>query len=113
MKSRIAKFTSSVMSMLGEATPELTAKARIETIRKAMLDNLADIPPNIRLTKVHSRVRFAPDIQALWYLRGDIMTLLAEARGEAHATERLTRITVLFQGLLPAAQQSRTHRLGR
>lgn len=113
MNSRIAKFTTSLMSMLGEATPEQTATARIEAIRQAMLDNLADVPPHQQLAKVHSRVRFAPDTQALWYLRGDIMTLLAEAHGEARATERLTRITLLFHGLLPAAQQSRPHRLER
>jgi hypothetical protein len=113
MNSKLAKFTTSLMSLLGEAAPEQTAKARIEAIRQAMLDNLADVGPHRQLDKVHSRVRFAPDIQALWYLRGDIMTLLAESRGEAHATERLTHITTLFHGLLPAAQQSRPHRLGR
>lgn len=113
MTSKLASFTTSLMSLLGDATPALTAKARIEAIRQAMLDTLADIPPHHQLAKVHSRVRFAPDIQALWYLRGDLMTLLAEARGEAHATEHLARITVQFRGLLPAAQQSRPNRLGR
>lgn len=113
MNSAIAKFTTSLMSLLGDAAPELTAKARIESIRQAMLDALADIPPHPRLAKVHSRVRFAPDIQALWYLRGDLMTLLAEAHGEAHATKSLALITMQFRGLLPAAQQSRPHRLGR
>lgn len=113
MNSKLAKFTTSLMSLLGEAAPEQAAKARVEAIRQVMLDNLADVGPHRQLDQVHSRVRFAPDIQTLWYLRGDIMTLLAESRGEAHATERLARITTLFHGLLPAAQQSRPHRLGR
>ena len=99
------------MALLGESSPELGTKARVEAIRKAMLDHLDDLDTNQRLARVQSRIEYAPDIQALWYLRGDVMVILAEAVGESAAAERLADISDKFRGLLPAAQKSRPNRL--
>jgi hypothetical protein len=111
MRQKIASLTSSLMSLLGDSTPEVSAKSRIAAIRQTMLDHLADVAVSPQLAKLRARILYAPDIQALWYLRGDVMTLLAETLGEAAATERLTGISELFHGLLPAAQKSRPNRL--
>jgi hypothetical protein len=111
MSWKISKITSSLMALLGDATPELGTKARVESIRQAMLDHLVDLELNQRVDKARSRIQYAQDVQALWYLRGDVMTVLAEALGEAVATERLATISGKFHGLLPAAQKSRPNRL--
>ncbi len=111
MRRTIANLTTSLMGLLGDPVPEVSAKTRIVAIRQAMMDNLADLPTTPPLAKMRARILYAPDIQALWYLRADIMTLLAEKLGEAKATQRLAIITPLFDGLLPAAQKSRRSRL--
>ncbi len=111
MSWKISKITSSLMALLVEPTADLDAKGRVEAIRVAMLDHLDDLDTNERLNKVRSRIQYAPDIQALWYLRGDVMTMLAETLGESAATKRLEEITDKFRGLLPAAQKSRPNRL--
>ena len=112
MRRTIANLTTSLMGLLSDPTPEVSAKDRIAAIRQAMLDQLADLPSSHALSKMRTRIPYSPDIQALWYLRADMMTLLAAALGESVATQRLTAITALFDGLLPAAQKSRPNRLG-
>jgi hypothetical protein len=112
MKRTIAKLTTSLMGLLSEPAPEVSAKDRIAAIRQTMLDHLADVPPSHPISKMRARIPYAPDLQALWYLRADIMTLLAESLGESVATQRMVAITRLFDGLLPAAQKSRPNRLG-
>lgn len=58
------------------------------------------------------KVLYAADIQALWYLRSDLMILLAGQWGESDAREKLAAITEMFRGLVPAGQISRPGRLG-
>ncbi len=113
MRRTIAKLTTSLMGMLGEPAPEVNAKSQMAAIRQVMLDHLKDLATSSRLAKMRARILYAPDLQSLWYLRGDIMTLLAETLGESVATQRLTAITKLFDGLLPAAQKSRPNRLNQ
>ena len=112
MRRTITNLTTSLMGLLSESTPEVSAKSRVAAIRQAMLDQLADLAPSHALSKMRTRIPYAPDIQALWYLRADMMTLLAESLGESVATQRMATITTLFDGLLPAAQKSRPNRLG-
>jgi len=111
MRRTIANLTTSLMGLLSEPTPEVNAKSRIAAIRQTMHDQLADVATSSQLVKMRTRILHAPDLQALWYLRADMMTLLAEALGEAVATKRLAAVTKLFDGLLPAAQKSRPHRV--
>lgn len=99
------------MSLFGEPVPDLNPESRIKDIRQAMLDNLAGLSQSHQLARVWARVLYAPDIQALWYLRTDMMTLLAGLLGESVAHARLSDITLMFTGLLPAAQMARPSRL--
>lgn len=112
MRRTIANLTTSLMGLLGDSTPEASSKSRIAAIRQAMLDQFADLPNSPQVSRMRARIPYAPDLQTLWYLRADMMTLLAAALGESVATERLAAVTALFDGLLPAAQKSRPHRLG-
>lgn len=57
------------------------------------------------------RIDAAPDLQALWYLRIELMTVLAAAQGEARAGSALEMISGLFDGLLPRGLSMRPRRL--
>lgn len=113
MSWKRSRFASSLMSLWGEAAPVPSAESRIKLIRQAMLDSLANLGESPLLTRVYARVLYATDIQALWYLRGDLMNLLADWNGESVAKTRLVVITSMFNGLLPAAQKPRPSRLHR
>jgi hypothetical protein len=99
---------SSIYGLLGNpAGPtESTLETGIEDIREAMLGLLGDAGPK-QFPNVTRRIRYANDVQALWYLRGDLMAALAATQGEAAAREKIQRITQMFQGLLPGSLTSR------
>jgi hypothetical protein len=92
----------SSLSSQENSRPELT----LNTIRHAMLEALgamgASTYPVIQL-----RVSYANEIQDLWYLRGDVMSALAEIEGEANAKTKMTQISNMFRGLLPQGMISR------
>lgn len=113
MSWKKSKFASSLMSFFGEPVPDLNPESRMKDIRQAMLDCLAGLSESHDLARVWARVLYAGDIQALWYLRAEVMTLLAGRRGEFSAHSQLARITPMFDGLLPSAQKSRPNRLGQ
>ena len=60
-----------------------------------------------QFANVTRRIRYANDIQALWYLRGDLMAALASTRGEMAARQQVQQITRMFEGLLPGSLNSR------
>ena len=60
-----------------------------------------------RFPLVTRRIRYANDLQALWYLRGDLMGALAATHGESMAREKIQEISNMFRGLLPGGLTSR------
>ena len=101
------------MRLFGNHTPDPDEQDRVKNIRQAILDCLGGVAESQQQSKIWTQVLYASDIQALWYLRSDLMTLLAGPLGESAARAQISRITDLFEGLLPAAQKSRPNRLGR
>jgi hypothetical protein len=61
--------------------------------------------------QVTRRIRYASDVQALWYLRGDLMAALAAMHGEGAARKQVATVTDMFRGLLPNGLDSRPSRL--
>jgi hypothetical protein len=59
--------------------------------------------------RVAQRVRFAGDLEALWYLRQDVLTALSAVDGEAAARRQMREINRLFKGGLPHAMVPRPH----
>ena len=53
------------------------------------------------------RVRYAPDVQGLWYARSDVMAILANTHGETIAREKIANISDRFNGLLPKSLTSK------
>lgn len=87
---------------------EVPAVHPLEEIRLAMLEALGDESPP-QAAMLGRRIRYAADVQRLWYLRPELMEAVAAARGEEAAREVLAAITPLFRTGLP---QGLTHHLG-
>ena len=102
----------SFFALLGGSKPSATPKESvIQSIRQRMLDHLGDATGEDN-EYIARRIRLAEDIEALWYLRGNLMRALAAMHGESQARERMAEITKLFKGQLPGALQSRSSPLG-
>lgn len=83
----------------------------IEDIRSAMLALVEEAGVGEH-PHVERRIRYAIDVLALWYLRGDLMAVLAGRYGEAGARERLDPVSDMFRAMLPQGLRSRPSPLG-
>lgn len=81
-------------------------KDGMDEIRNAMLALIGDAQDK-QSQQLTRRIRYANEIQALWYLRGDLMAVLAGRHGEAAARQKLQPVTDMFQDLLPRGLRSR------
>ena len=99
---------NSIYGLLGNpVTPsDSELEAATEDIREAMLALLGEAGGKQFATATR-RVRYASDLQALWYLRGDLLAALAAVHGEAAARKKVQQITRMFDGLLPGSLNSR------
>ncbi len=70
---------------------------------------LLHVHPGHAVQRIAQRVRFADDLEALWYLRQDVLTALSAVDGEAAARRQLSQINQLFRGLLPQTMGPRVH----
>lgn len=111
MSWSLTKYSSSLMSRWRRSRPKPGDKDRILAIRQAMLRELIEVSESHKLTPVYVRIVFAPDIQSLWYLRCDMMALIAMEVGESAARKRVATTTELFSGLMPTRQKSRLSQL--
>lgn len=110
MSWSLSKYSTSLMSRLRGPRPDPGDRVRLTEIRQAMLDNLIEVSESHKLTRVYVQIAFAPNIEALWYLRCDMMTLLAQRVGESAATKRVASTTAMFSDLMPTCQRSRLYR---
>ena len=99
---------SSLYSLLGNPVPptESILECGTEDIREAMLTVLG-ATGSANFPQITRRIRYANDIQALWYLRGDLMAALASMHGETLAREKIQSLSTMFRGLLPSGLGSR------
>lgn len=86
--------------------PTAAMEIGIEDIRRSMLE-LMTAAEDERFPHVVRRIRYAPDVQGLWYLRGDLMAALASSHGEIVAREKLETLRDMFEELLPRGLRSR------
>jgi hypothetical protein len=98
----------SIYGLLGNPLPpsDSVLENGTEDIRESMLSVLGEEGPK-HFPQITRRIRYANDIQALWYLRGDLMAALAAMHGEMAAREKVASVTHQFQGLLPNGLNSR------
>lgn len=103
----------SIFGLLGGAQRSSRAlDDALGDIQEAMLAALGQAGAKSFPT-VSRRIQYAPDLQALWYLRGDLMAALAALQGEAHARETIREISEQFEGLLPRSLSTRPSPLGK
>ncbi|OGA56988.1 hypothetical protein [Acidovorax sp. Leaf73] len=91
--------------LLGRDKPSSTAWVRnqgLEEVRRAMLQSLVGMTGS-DVARMNMRLRYAGDIEALWYLRTDLFSTLVPLRGEHGARGVIDQVTQLFQGQLPRA----------
>lgn len=99
---------NSIYGLLGNpvAPTDSVLASGTEDIREAMLALLGETGSQ-QFPVVTRRVRYASDVQALWYLRGDLMAALSAIDGEAQARAQVLQITNMFRGLVPGSLHSR------
>lgn len=85
-----------------------SADHHLGRIRHAMLA-LLQTHGGHAIQRIAHRVRFADDLEALWYLRQDLLMALSTLDGEAAARRQLRQINGLFKGRLPQTMGPRAH----
>ena len=87
--------------------PESTVlEYSVDSIRETMLEMVGD-EPDASYRHIGRRIRYAVDVHSLWYLRGDLMALLAGRHGEVEARARIELLTEMFEEFLPQGLKSR------
>ena len=64
-----------------------------------------------QISRARQRVLFAQDMEALWYLRQDLVLVLTEFEGDEAARRQTMKINNSFHGRLPSTMKPRLHRL--
>lgn len=85
-----------------------TKDLQLGRIRSAMLSLLPSHGGH-SVQRVSQRVRFAADVETLWYLRQDVMTALSAIDGETAARRKMKDINSMFEGGLPGSMGPRAH----
>lgn len=93
------------MGLIREPEAPVQTEAQEEHIRREMLDCIdIFLAPGTERPPLWSKLAYANDIQALWFLRSDVMHLLSEYCGETLAAVRVANLTAMFRGYIPSAQ---------
>jgi hypothetical protein len=89
---------SSISGWLASEQPSTRADPRqLEIVRAAMAAALGEAGA-ARRARLALRIRLAPDLEALWHLRPELMDCASQMHGEAAGRELLAGITALFLG---------------
>ncbi len=111
MFSRLKESLSSISSPQ-KLDHEHGDAAVTERFRGLMLE-LAESVEGERAARLALRIRCAATLQSLWFMRSDMMALLAPAVGEGEARHRLETISAPVREALPSGLRSRPSPLGR
>jgi len=108
LRSRLKVGLSSIyqISSPQRLQREESDAALAEQFRAGMLELTASVDgePAVRLAR---RIRYASNLQALWFMRSELMALLAPVCGEAEAMHKLEVISAQVREALPSGLRSR------
>lgn len=99
MRARKPSLTTSLLGWLQSAARrrvEEPGEPSLDALRNAM-SRLLDDPPPPPQAALLTRIAVAPDAQALWFLRSELMAVLAHAHGERRARLAIDGLDLLFQ----------------
>lgn len=112
-----SKLREGIHSMWPTSGPQKLASeaaeaAAMEQFRKLML-GLIETDTSERGALLNLRIRCAATLQSLWFMRSEMMVLLADRYGEAEARHRLEEISACVREALPSGLRSRPSPLAR
>ena len=105
-KSRDIRSSIYAMFSVSTRTTHAADVASMDQIREAMLA-LSGAARGERAAGLTRRIRYATDLQSLWFMRGELMQLLAHDEGESAARDKVDELSSMFSDLLPTALRSR------
>ena len=113
----LSRLREGIHSMWPTSSPQKLAGAdaeaeAMERFRGAML-GLIEGDPSDKAAMLNLRIRCAATLQSLWFMRSEMMALLAATHGEAQARHRLDRISETVRDVLPSGLRSRPSPLAR
>ena len=104
------KFMTSLQALIKVQPADSSRNAfRIEDIRQAMLDCMGEAAC-LQFPQVERRVKSASNLEALWYLRPELLMVISSVAGELAAQGQVEQISAMFDGLLPKGMSSRPTR---
>jgi len=104
---------SSIQGLFGGFAVKVSrAEQRTEQIRQLMVACVKADVCRSDVPYIERRLLSARDVEALWYLRGDVLAVLCDIHGEYLARQKLDEITSMFSGLLPRSMFSKPRSLG-
>ena len=92
--------------------PDETETEALERFRAAML-TLLDGNISDQGARLNLRIRCAASLQSLWFMRSEMMALLAADFGELEARHRLELVSESVRDSLPSGLRSRPSPLAR
>jgi hypothetical protein len=112
IKKTLSRFTSTFAALLSVQSAIIDVDGRMENIRDAMLRALSTLEDHHQndALKIWSEIVRATDIQTLWYLRSDVLRLLADFHGEPVARKKIDDISEMFRGMVPDNQMPSVRR---
>ena len=114
MLTKISRFASSFAALLTDNNTVIDVDGRFANIQQAMLGVLWEhVGEDPVFPKIYFDINRAVEIQTLWYLRSDLLSLLSGYCGEQIAHSKLDEITEMFRGLIPKNQLSPRRRDSR
>ena len=85
-----------------------SSERQMRDIRSSML-LLVQMHADPSFHRIAHRVCFAGDLEALWYLRQDVLAALSKVEGEVMARRKMQPINSMFKGALPGTLSPRAH----
>jgi hypothetical protein len=105
MSWKASRISTSLLGILWDSSRASETLNQVEHIREEMLDCMDPfLAGKVLRPAVWAKVQYASDIQSLWFLRCDVMQMLADHCGEYLAAQKLDELTALFRGHIPRAQ---------
>ncbi|MCW5655326.1 hypothetical protein [Hydrogenophaga sp.] len=107
MHSSVKTFLSSLTSILtpgnADAAPKAPDPHAMVMIQKSMLRLLGEKGARLNPQLEH-RIRYAQNIESLWFLRADLAQALCLQIDETNALQAVADLTPLFEGNIPKTQ---------
>lgn len=102
-----ALFGGGAQASQDEAPTDFQPHVTIEDIRKRMLQLASHGNASPQAEQVMRRIRYASDVEALYFIRSELMALLATIHGEEVALDAIDAVSEMFEDLLPEGLRSR------